>query len=379
VAPADHHTALDGLRGWAALAVVLYHTILSYGPDLTAVMILPPRQLGNASDILAWVTLTVANGSFAVTLFFILSGLVLAESLQRTADEPIGRVWIAFSLRRTLRLMPPLVAGVLFSFLVGHAMARLGLGDVRARTAAQLFDNLTLTSFKVNGATWTIQVEMLVIPIMLVAFALQRTLGQVTIFLTLVAAIQLVPHTTLFGDRLTYLNDALLAFAAGMLLSQPAFKQMLATRHRHAPWLLLAAFLFSRPLPGWGSHAAIVTQILIGAALIGNLAVSASSLADLLNTRPSQFLGRISYSFYLLNVPLIWVCEAVLPFATPNEQPIFTGFLLFIVVTLLTIPLAIASVRLIEAPSMKLGREWARRLTRPAAPLPPSRGAYPAE
>lgn len=374
-----HHTALDGLRGWAALAVVLYHTILSYGPDLTAVMIRTPAQLAGTGDLVTWVVLNVANGSFAVSLFFILSGLVLAQSLQRSASEPFAQLCVGFTVRRTLRLMPALIVGVLFSFLVGHVVAWVGLGDGRMRSPSQLLDNLMLTDFSVNGATWTIQVEMLAIPIMLLVFAFQRAIGRVAIFLALIAAIHLVPHTSVFGARLAYMNDALLAFAAGMLLAQPGLREALATRHRWAPWLLLAAFLLSRPLLGWGSHAAVVTQILIGAALIGNLTVSASTLADLLNTRISQFLGQISYSLYLLNVPLIWLGDALLPFSTPNSHPLATGTLLFALVALFTIPLAMASVRWIEAPSIRIGRDLARRLARPAEQRSSSRRAAPAE
>jgi peptidoglycan/LPS O-acetylase OafA/YrhL len=99
--------------------------------------------------------------------------------------------------------------------------------------------------------------------------------------------------------------------------------------------------------------------------------------ADVLHR--TVMFGRISYSFYLLNVPMIWLCEALLPFAAPDEHPVFAGFLLFIAVTVLTIPLAMTSVRLVEEPGTKLGRGWARRLIRPAAPPRPARGAYPAE
>lgn len=368
----EHHSALDGLRGWAALAVALYHTILFHGPELTAVMIQLPSQLSNVTDIAAWAVLNISNGSFAVTLFFILSGLVLAESLQRSALEPLVRLGVAFSIRRTIRLMPPLIAGVLFSFLVGHAMGWLGLGDDRIRSLSQLRDNLALTVFTVNGATWTIQVEMLAIPIMLAIFALQRVFGPVVVFLALVAAIHLVPYTAAFGERLSYLNDALLAFAVGMVLAQPRVRQIFATNHRLAPWLLLAAFLFSRPVLGWGSHAAIVTQILIGGALIGNLTVSESSLAHFLKGPASQFLGRISYSFYLLNVPMIWLCAALLAGIMPAGQPLLAGAALFVAVALTSVPLSMVAVKLIEEPCIRLGREVTRHIMgrSPARPSP---------
>lgn len=323
----QHHLALDGLRGWAALAVVLYHCILHYSPDLTAIMVRGPGELTTLREVLAWLALNVANGSFAVTLFFILSGLVLAESLQRqAADHPFGLA-VSFAVRRTLRLMPPVIACLLFTYAVGNGLAALELATDRRSTLFDLWDNLLLLRFPINGATWTIQVEMLIVPFMLGVFFLQRLLGPIVSILAVIAAIHVVPLTTLFG-QLTYLNDALLAFSLGMLLGQPWARQAFASRHRFMPWLLLLAFLLSRPLLGWGSHAAVVTQILLGAALIGHLASSPSSLADLLSGRVSQFLGKISYSFYLFNVPVIWIVGAALPFAVPNGSPLETGTIL---------------------------------------------------
>lgn len=355
ISPPSHHTALDGLRGWAAFAVVLYHCVLSVSPNLTDLMIQPATSLGNLSDAWAWSVLALANGSFAVTLFFILSGLVLAESLERQKHYPLPALFAAFAVRRIVRLMPALIAAVVLAYLIGNALASLGIVPTRVRSLSQLWDNLTLLNFSVNGATWTIQVEILVIPFLCCAFLLQRLGGPIMAVAVLILAIYAVPKTTIFGS-LVYLNDALMAFAVGWVIAQPWAKQACASSHRSIAWLFLLVFAFVRPVAGWGDHAVVVVQILTGGALIGNLAASPSSLASLLNSRLSQFLGRISYSFYLLNVPLIWIFGSMTLFGADHGWPILTGIVLSAIVIATTIPLAMLSARYIEHPSIALGK-----------------------
>src|SRR3954452_10985879 len=79
---------LDGLRGYAAIAVVLFHSIL--GPDPTMVgrvLYQNYSKLGSWSDAWAKLALTVTNGQTAVVIFFILSGAVLFDSLQKDNDS----------------------------------------------------------------------------------------------------------------------------------------------------------------------------------------------------------------------------------------------------------------------------------------------------
>lgn len=194
-----HHVALDGLRGWAALAVVLYHCILFYGPELTQIMIQNPTELADFRQGAEWLILNGANGSFAVTIFFILSGLVLAQSLRRNAGEPAIVLCLSFTIRRVIRLMPPLIVCVIFAFIVGQALAKFGIDASRQKSLVDLIENVLLRSFQINGATWTIQVEMLAIPFILTIFLLQRAGGPVLAFISFVAAVQIVPLTSLFG------------------------------------------------------------------------------------------------------------------------------------------------------------------------------------
>jgi peptidoglycan/LPS O-acetylase OafA/YrhL len=85
----------------------------------------------------------------------------------------------------------------------------------------------------------------------------------------------------------------------------------------------------------------------------------------------SVFLGRISYSFYLFNVVFLEViCHYLRSQPWAVAHPIEVGLPTSLIIILLTIPVAWLSVKVIEEPSIRLGR----RLTSTR----PDRHAFPA-
>src|SRR3954451_14027495 len=96
---------LDGLRGYAAIAVVLFHSIL--GPDPTMVgrvLYQNYSNIGNRSDAWGQLALTVTNGQTAVVIFFILSGAVLFDSLQKENERSLVPLAVKYFVRRFLRV-----------------------------------------------------------------------------------------------------------------------------------------------------------------------------------------------------------------------------------------------------------------------------------
>lgn len=103
--------ALDGLRGLAALVVVLHHCAMTH-PAFAQAM-LRPREPPARGSTVWWLTRTPAYilvaGHEAVFIFFVLSGLVL--TLPRLKSEPDP--WRAYYPARLVRLYLPVVAAVL--------------------------------------------------------------------------------------------------------------------------------------------------------------------------------------------------------------------------------------------------------------------------
>lgn len=92
--------ALDGLRGWAALSVVVYHmTRETFGVIFPVFYTFPFSFLG--------------NGTVAVAIFFALSGYVLTLRRWHRTDNPNLPLTL---LRRYLRLEIPVMAAVLIAW-----------------------------------------------------------------------------------------------------------------------------------------------------------------------------------------------------------------------------------------------------------------------
>lgn len=94
--------ALDGLRGWASLSVVVFHmTWETFGKLFPDFRTLPAALLG--------------NGTFAVALFLMVSGYVLTIRGWRSRDKgPVRRS----ILKRYFRLTPPILGSVLLFWAV---------------------------------------------------------------------------------------------------------------------------------------------------------------------------------------------------------------------------------------------------------------------
>lgn len=106
-APKLRLTELDGLRGWAALSVAMFHLYWeSFG-------VVHP-------EIRNLVTGALLNGSFAVSLFFVVSGAALSTPYLNGG----GRAYVlSAAVRRYVRLALPII----FFAVIFYGLARAGL------------------------------------------------------------------------------------------------------------------------------------------------------------------------------------------------------------------------------------------------------------
>jgi len=114
---------LEGLRGVAALVVVLYHFLAIFYPVITT----GPASGTSHSKILERLFYGlpfgfIQNGSFAVIVFFLLSGYVLSYGYFVSSNK-INKILIKQSLKRYLRLAIP----VFISVMVGYILMYLGV------------------------------------------------------------------------------------------------------------------------------------------------------------------------------------------------------------------------------------------------------------
>ncbi len=343
---------LDGLRGYAAIAVVIYHSVLGLdGTQIERVLRGAWSDLG-PYDIATKVLFKVFNGELAVTLFFILSGAVLFKSLMRE-DGGLGGIAVKFYVRRFFRIYPALLVCLVACGLAFSAGGR----DV---TMQDFVANALLYDFRINGATWTINAEMIAPAFLLLCYAGYRAgrewgLAIVTFGLVYLLAL---PQ---FDGYLVYFRISWLGFALGVLIPT-RIGEMAASVLPRWSW---AAMLIVMIILRWP-----LREICIALLVATIYYRRADGIDTFLSNRMSQFLGRISYSLYLFNVLFLeLICDRMRQYPWAVAHPLEAGIGVALVVIACTIPVAYLSWACIEMPFNRLGhRLTGRRRAVPAVP-----------
>ena len=139
---------IDGLRGIAALAVVL--------PHARGLFAAPTNAASNAMAVCA------EYGGRGVQLFFVISGFVIAYSLR---DATRGSFSLkTFILRRAIRLDPPYWVAILVKWTVGALQSLVTHKEVWIPTAPNLLAHMfylqdILGHGQMNAVFWTLCIE----------------------------------------------------------------------------------------------------------------------------------------------------------------------------------------------------------------------------
>jgi peptidoglycan/LPS O-acetylase OafA/YrhL len=362
--------ALDGLRGGAALIVVVFHYLCLLHPWLVPDMTATPAWIADTPLGLLW------NGRFAVSVFFVLSGFVIAAAADRRRD-----IIVANLVTRYLRLAVPVLASVILAWVLlslfpnATPVLRETLpdpsrwldytyqGDIPPIHAA-IYDGLAGNFLRggsdFNNVLWTMQIELL------------GSLGLFLLYWLVPGRVRLVV-LALAGIGIVFLlRDAYLAFIAGAYLYEAAKAGLLARLPAFLPPVaLVVGVLLGAPgpdtwarwgpidLPGRltpGNQRGLVP---IGAAtLFVYAALALPAFARLLGRRLLQWLGRISFSLYLVHVPLLYTLVAFAYVNLPIRE--VTLVVLYFAGTL---ALAHLFTTTVDEPSLRLlraVRDWLR-------------------
>ena len=259
--------ALDGLRGIAAVVVGFYHAILFNDHSLlNRVLYVPLQTLHTARDIVTKVFLATLNGEISVLIFFVLSGCVLRQSLERRGDQPGRSLVAAFAAVRAVRIYAPLLVCLVFFY----AVSLLHVGSFPRFTPMQLAENATLARIAMHGATWTLRVEMLAVPFIALAWLWRRRFGVVS-FVPLLAYGCYVIFEPAWIFRWYTFSQCLLEFLLGMFVAEPFLRPAFA---RHGRWACLvagAALFVPRAFLWHAWLGGLVIQCVAAATMVGCL------------------------------------------------------------------------------------------------------------
>jgi peptidoglycan/LPS O-acetylase OafA/YrhL len=87
-------------------------------------------------------------------------------------------------------------------------------------------------------------------------------------------------------------------------------------------------------------------------------------LVRLLSTDVAGYLGKASYSMYILHIPLLWWFSQYTFFRFGATPPAWTGFLFLAAV----IGVSIAAFEFVEAPANRWIRDWSASRLQPSRP-----------
>jgi len=399
------YACLDGVRGWAALMVACSHFVFAMHPAL-----LGAGEAHAHFPGAAWLGRTGAivlyNPQFAVDIFFVLSGFVLATSVNnRPAPlvELVLRRWLRLGLPilATTALIWPLVNNHLFWPSTAGALAKsdwLTLmyatpagADYAYMTLPRLFAGSLVGIFVpellpmpfYNPALWTMKMEFwgsvglfagyTLLPAawaargagLLAALIAIGFTWQVPLLAPFCFGIALFELRRLAGPRAAVPRPAagVALLALGVLLGGMPYDMRLE------PY----ASLFRLGAPWVGSVSLLSFRV--GALCVVAAVLAWPPLQRLLLGRVSQWLGRVSFALYLVHVPILcslgaWLLLRLEPALGYNAAT------LAVLPAFLAAALTVAALaaRWIDEPSIRLAKRFGGAvlptLRRPLAPYP---------
>lgn len=349
-------TYIDSIRGYAALMVLATHVyafVCNSDKDIILSNFLVQCRMG-------------------VMLFFMISAVTLFLSLESKKDKehyPIKN----FFIRRFFRIAPLFYAVACFN-LVFYKFEFFNILTTLTFTNG-FFPSVMMTEIVRNG--WTIAVEMVFYIILPFFFkGIKNSIQALTFFVVAivfsVGAKYLILHTlntvNLHSEMTEYtyywLPAQLPVFALGIIIYFFLFKTDFLTAteglfKKHLGSLLIFCSIYFVITLSYSSRLFITENIAFSIAMMLFILGMAIYPESLFNNKAVQFLGKISYSFYLLHYFIISAWLKYLPtFMTESSKRFAISF---VVITAATTIISFASYKLIEQPFQKLGAHLIRK------------------
>lgn len=316
---------LEGIRGLAAIIVVLHHFSLAFYPALNFGNL---NQIhfsdGNLEMWIARSPLNILyNGGFAVSIFFILSGFVLSNTYNQTHNF---KVVIQYAIKRYFRLLVPVGVSIIvaFIFMKMNFMHNTNLGTITKTNdwLSGAFTNqegyfavvknifIDVFFFKdnsFNAVLWTMTYELLGSFLLFVFLLIIHSLKyKVSLYIALVL---LLLYTN---------NNFYAAFILGALLNKYMFQKQSSNMPLLIPnwvlvvFLIISIFFCSYPFCNDIEHTPykfITFSFLkndefyhvIGAFILMFVILHSLWIKTFLSKNVFTFIGKISFSFYLLH------------------------------------------------------------------------------
>ena len=319
-----HYELLDGLRGVAALLVLVYHIFEGFA------------FAGATNGVGSGIITTLNHGHIAVDFFFILSGFVISYAY----DDRWGKMSVGeFFKRRLIRLHPMLMMGALIG-AIAFAIEGYTRWDGTTASVEWVMIALLLTMFMIpalpgmpyevrgngemfplNGPTWSLFFEYLgnICYALFMRRMSTKILALFTLLLGIVHAWFFVGDVSGYDmigvgwtiDKVNFWGGfvrMLFPFSMGMLLARTLTPQKV----KGAFWIcsVMLVALFAVPyIPSDGGISLNSLYEFVCIALVFPLLVwlGTCGTAEGGLSRISKTLGELSYPLYIVHYPIMYI------------------------------------------------------------------------
>ncbi len=342
-----HYAILDGMRGVAALAVVVFHFMEMVVPHYSQNFI--------------------AHGYLAVDFFFCLSGFVIAYAYDKRMKEMSA---FQFFKLRLIRLQPLVVIGAilgLLGFLLDpfknlYDTSGLGKTILMLLSAGLMIPYPAVPEryynlFQLNPPTWSLFWEY--VANIFYAVVLFKIRNKLLWLLTIIAAL-LLCYTAYFYKNLSvgWSSDnypagfarVFYSFLAGMLVYRSRWIIRTSLGFISVGLLLLLAFL----VPYRDNLNHITEPLLVIFYFPFLVALGAGAQLRTQLKKACKFMGELSYPLYMVHYPFLWVFYS---YIETHKTSLRHLKMMVPVFTILLIVLAYLILVFVDAPVRKYFKE----------------------
>ena len=379
--------ALEGLRGIAALIVVIWHLHLAFFANSFEGIRLHLADMPHIPALVIQAVIEgLQNGSFAVWLFWTMSGFVLSlQFFLRAHQIPLAAAHDYLEeafLRRYPRLLVPVFASVCFAYLL------LRCNLMRNLSLAEVLGNPETTSWLKAWYTFPPSVLGAIKSAFGVFFVCEQSHTYNNVLWTMMpefyGSLFIFSFLGLLGHRssrfLAYLIVAfvshklsiewLAAFVAGIFLCDLFANRSKLALYKHSyywadfrrafnnPWLAILLWILIITAAGLKNvHSTHYILLAMGAILV--TLISRPTQQVLVSSIP-MFLGRISFGLYLIHIPIIcsFSCAAYLALYVPLGHTA-SALLVSAATVVLSIILGYLFYLYVDLPSVRWSRTFA--------------------
>jgi peptidoglycan/LPS O-acetylase OafA/YrhL len=357
---------LDGIRGLAVLMVLIYH----YFNLLSFPLAIEGSLLVRVHNFTHWFW-------SGVDLFFVLSGFLIGGII---IDNRESKNFLkVFYIRRALRILPAYSLLLIAYFVLRSELDPARFGQLFYGNAS-VFPDWSYFTFTQNiflglafathrdsniflGPTWSLAVEeqfYLVVPFCLMVIP-RRSWTTMLIGLAILA----LALRMLFPDQPPYvitpfrMDSLFLGVLAALVVRQARLRAFLQKRK----WILRSAFLLLLIIVGlvvakgiieWLATEYTVLACFYTVLILIAVIESGSLHLAIFRFPPLRFLGLISYSLYLFNLPILWMFHGLVLGARPSLNSAI-ACVVTLISLIVTIVLASASYLFFERYFLSLG------------------------